>query len=204
MQFISSTLSSIVVLFGVVATGVQAASISLIPTDSTNIAVGDVVSFELYADASDVGGILAGGLDLFYNSGILSYNGDFAFDAGFLTDPFYSRLGDNCATSPASSGCGGLGEINGIGFGSDKGLAASGSTLVGSLSFTGTAEGISALTMADNDLPAGSWYDNSTYAQIDMGYNGSSVTVSAVPVPAAAWLFGAGLLGLAGVSRRRG
>ena len=31
----------------------------------------------------------------------------------------------------------------------------------------------------------------------------STVSISAVPVPAAAWLFGSGLLGLAGVARRR-
>ena len=29
------------------------------------------------------------------------------------------------------------------------------------------------------------------------------VSISAVPVPAAAWLFGSGLLGLAGISRRK-
>jgi hypothetical protein len=39
-------------------------------------------------------------------------------------------------------------------------------------------------------------------------FNGSGVfydnlNVSAVPVPAAAWLFGSGLLGLVGVARRR-
>jgi len=32
---------------------------------------------------------------------------------------------------------------------------------------------------------------------------GASVTVSAVPVPAAVWLFGSGLLGMVGVARRR-
>jgi len=32
----------------------------------------------------------------------------------------------------------------------------------------------------------------------------NSVTVSAVPVPAAAWLFGSGLLGLLGIARRKG
>ncbi len=31
----------------------------------------------------------------------------------------------------------------------------------------------------------------------------TNTTVSAVPVPAAAWLFGSGLLGLVGVARRR-
>ena len=35
------------------------------------------------------------------------------------------------------------------------------------------------------------------------GTGDCSVSVSAVPVPAAAWLFGSGLLGLIGISRRR-
>jgi hypothetical protein len=32
---------------------------------------------------------------------------------------------------------------------------------------------------------------------------GVDIQTSAVPLPAAAWLFGAGLIGLAGVARRR-
>jgi hypothetical protein len=47
---------------------------------------------------------------------------------------------------------------------------------------------------------------NSGGAGILIGYDNLSVelnTVSAVPVPAAAWLFGAGLLGLMGVARKR-
>jgi hypothetical protein len=36
-------------------------------------------------------------------------------------------------------------------------------------------------------------------------YTGATVnSTSAVPVPAALWLFGSGLIGLAGVARRRG
>ena len=34
-------------------------------------------------------------------------------------------------------------------------------------------------------------------------YIGATVTVSAVPVPAAVWLFGSGLIGLVGIARRR-
>ena len=34
-------------------------------------------------------------------------------------------------------------------------------------------------------------------------YNGATVNVSAVPVPAAVWLFGSGLIGLVGIARRR-
>lgn len=190
----------IVFALGLMVFEAQSASITLTPTSSTNINISGVVSFDMYANAADVGGILAGGLDLFYNSGILTYNGDFAFDAGFPTDPFFSRLGDDCATAPTAN-CSGSGEINGIAFGEFNGLAGSGMTLVGSLSFTGAAMGTSLLTMTDNDLPAGSWFDVSSNP-INMVYAGSSVTV--VPVPAAVWLFGSGLLGLIGITRQRG
>ena len=43
----------------------------------------------------------------------------------------------------------------------------------------------------------GSSFQNTQYSEV------FNVTVSAVPVPAAAWLFGSGLLGLVGVARRR-
>jgi len=45
------------------------------------------------------------------------------------------------------------------------------------------------LTRASNGTASGNLYDN--------------INVSAVPVPAAVWLFGSGLLGLVGVARRR-
>jgi len=148
-------------------------------------------------------GMLSGGLVLVNDSGFLGYNDDFAFDAGFPTDPFFSQLGDDCTTSPTTDGCKGPGEINGIAFGNFNSLAASEQTLVGSLSLTGTGEGVSALTMSNIDMPAHAWYDVSTNA-IDMGYSGQSMMVSAVPDPAAPCLFGAVLLGLVGISRRRG
>ena len=75
------------------------------------------------------------------------------------------------------------GEINGIAFGNFTGLAAYGPTLVGSLSFTGKANDTLVLTMADNDTPAGSWF-NLAGDPITMEYIG--VGVSQVPVPAAA------------------
>ena len=191
----------VLALFGLMVFEAQAATISLMPTSSTTINQGGVVSFDMFADAADVGGILAGGLDVFYDIGILRYNGDFAFDPGFPIDPALSRVGDDCATV-AAPGCSVPGEINGTAFGSFNGLAASGPTLVGSLSFTGMADGTSLLTMFDNDFPVGSWFSTSGNP-IAMNYTGSSVIVSAVPVPAAAWLFGSGLLGLVGMARRK-
>jgi hypothetical protein len=52
---------------------------------------------------------------------------------------------------------------------------------------------------------AGNWanFDGSSIADIDVTYLGASVTVEAVPVPAAVWLFGSGLIGLVGVARRK-
>lgn len=49
---------------------------------------------------------------------------------------------------------------------------------------------------------AGAWQDaNNTAIVVD--HIGASVTVNAVPVPAAVWLFGSGLIGLVGISRRK-
>lgn len=185
------------ILLGLASVSAQAATISLMPT-SANINIGETATFDMYLDAADVGGILAGGLDLFYDIGILRYNGDFAFDPLFPTDPSFSRLGDDCATT-AALGCSVPGEINGIAFGNFTGLGASGPTLVGSLSFTGMANGTSLLTMFDNDTPAGSWFATDTTA-IVMDYIGAEVVV---PVPAAAWLMLSGLGLLGGIARRK-
>ncbi len=67
---------------------------------------------------------------------------------------------------------------------------------------TGYWEGISGVHLADGtelsgySLSSGSGFDwNNAYARS---------STPAVPVPAAAWLFGSGLLGLVGIARRRG
>jgi len=192
--------SAVAALVGLASINTHAASIWLDPVSQDGSS--GIVNLNLYADASDVGGFLAGGLDLFYDSTVLTYNGDFAFDAAFPTDLAFSRLGDDCAVTPTAN-CAGPGEINGIAFGNFNGIADAGPTLVGSLSFNVLLP-LSAptfLTMADNDLPAGAWYatDGSGPLVVDYG----SAEVSAIPVPAAVWLFGSGLLGLVGVARRR-
>ncbi len=52
---------------------------------------------------------------------------------------------------------------------------------------------------------AGDWFDfnNVKILNSDVVYNGAEVIVQAVPVPAAVWLFGSGLIGLVGVARRK-
>lgn len=64
---------------------------------------------------------------------------------------------------------------------------------------------------ANTDISVGAAIDpnafgwlTTTLGDIPMDYSATtSITVSAVPVPPAVWLFGSGLLGLVGVARRR-
>ncbi len=51
----------------------------------------------------------------------------------------------------------------------------------------------------------GDWQSgtNPAFSITDVTYVGASVNVSAVPVPAAVWLFGSGLIGMVGIARRR-
>jgi len=192
---------SAMALFGAMTVNTQAASIWLEPEPNVDINVGGVAPYELWADASDVGGFLAGGLDLFYDSTVLTYDDNFAFDPGLGNDPAFSRTGDNCFVDPSIAGCSGPGEINGIAFGNFNGLADTGPTLVGSLSFTGLALGVSPLTMDDNDTPAGEWFATDGSGPLGVDYGTGQVTV--VPVPAAVWLMTGGLGMLLGFARKR-
>lgn len=190
-------------LLGLASLNAQAATIDLVPTSSTNILIGQTISFDLWGDFSDVGGTIGGGLDLFYDNLILAYNGDFAFDLGLGNDATISRTGDDCSLALVS-GCASAGEINGISANQfAPAMMSSGATLMGTLSFTAIAEGLTDLTMADNDTPAGGWIDNTGLGAVSTSYNSSRVVSSRVPVPAAAWLMLSGMGLLGGVLRRK-
>lgn len=64
----------------------------------------------------------------------------------------------------------------------------------------------SLLTMTGSGLLSGNGFNstgvNWTFSANDLG-SSYSMTITAVPVPAAVWLFGSGLLGLVGVARRK-
>jgi len=81
----------------------------------------------------------------------------------------------------------------------DKG-ANLGFTLTGSpLQDTGAGTWAGTLVTAGNTGSAWGGFSNTQYSNV---YN-ITISESAVPVPAAVWLFGSGLAGLAGVARRR-
>jgi len=80
-----------------------------------------------------------------------------------------------------------------------------GDAAIATLTFTALNAGSTTVTVRDSLSPGGGWSpdqaptDNTT----TMFYEAGNVNVQVVPIPAAVWLFGSGLLGLVGVARRR-
>ena len=193
-------------LIGLSSVNTQAASIWLEPVEQS-IKIGQVATLAIWADASDVGGFLAGGLDVFVEEfpkdpikvPVVRYNDDFTFDPIFPTEPAFSSTGDNCFVDPSIPGCSGANEINGIAFGSFSGLAAAGPTLVGTLSFTGVNLGYAVVYMMDNDNPTGGWFATDGSSLV---VNYGSARINVVPVPAAVWLMTSGLAMLLGFARK--
>ena len=71
---------------------------------------------------------------------------------------------------------------------------------------TGTSTTLGQLSLGADDGIGGSPMDNGPFSSYSINLDLTSLTftaVSSVPVPAAVWLFGSGLVGLAGVARRR-
>jgi hypothetical protein len=173
-----------------------------------DVARADLSSGSLSID--DLNGIL------FYDDGAsqTGFGGDFTITA--LFDGFGTFLSGSLSISqisgPTLTGLSAapttiaLGDIFNFGF---SGTGSGGfldfeSTLTGgewdALSVTGTTGTIAGTTISSG-IPAGAW----TTSLFTSSWSGSSTpdTFTVVPVPAAVWLFGSGLLALAGVSGRR-
>lgn len=172
-----------------VAVSAQAATVSF-NNSLTTVNQGD--NFSLTIQGSDFATIAGGGLNLSFNASVLQINSVtinqtvFEFYLGGVEEGMLDNL---------------FGQLLNTSFNSFFG--ASGNFDIMDIGFTAVGAGSSSLALSESLL----W----SFADEFGGYYGDQIAfsaasvnvVSAVPVPAAAWLFGSGLIGLAGIARRR-
>lgn len=157
----------------------------------TNVNQGD--TFSLTVQGTDFAPIVGGGLNLSFNSSVLQVNSVTINQSVF---EFY--IGDGTEEGIVDNS---FGQLLNTSFNSFFG--ASGNFDIMDISFTAVGTGTSDLNLSESLL----W----VFADEFGGYYGDQVTydpatvnvVSAVPVPAAVWLFGSGIIGLAGLARRK-
>lgn len=167
----------------------QAQTIAINPI-SDSAPTGGSVNFSF--EGSDFE-MVDGAFDLNWDTSVLTYNGDFAFDAGLTPrDSFF----DTILEAPGQLTIGWT-----IGFGPAPLVFGATPRTIGSLSFTmiGGPGSSSTLTLSDSALVP---FTDASGATIAMNYV-DGVAINPVPVPAAVWLFGSGLIGLVGVARRK-
>ncbi len=169
------------------STAVQAASIRF-EQPSVATTVGESFSVKLLGDFTG-DATLGGGLDIAFDAGLLEFLGFDFGSASFALDPGFSRQPDRIA-----------GKAEGLGFGNFAGLAGQG--VIGTASFRALAPGATELLLSLNTKPAPGPFVSATSFDLQaVTFATTDVTISAVPLPGALWLFGGALLGL--VARRR-
>jgi hypothetical protein len=168
----------------------QAQTIAINPI-SASASTGGTVSFSIEGSNFEM---VDGAFDLSWDASVLTYNGDFTFDAGltprdtpfdtidFLT-PGLLTVGWTTGFGPA------------LVFGSTP-------RAIGSLSFTMIGGPGSSSTLTIGDSASSVPFTDASFNPILMDYVGSAAA-NPVPVPAAVWLFGSGLFGLLGVARSK-
>ncbi len=161
---------------------------------SVTAGLNDIITIDLLMDFTD-DATLGGGTDIFFNATVLSFQ-SFDFSSTTLVlDPAFGRLPDADVLP---------GKLEGMAFGNFGGL--SGPGVIGTLTFQAIAVGDSALTMAvtTEALKGGDFISDNTFGPQVVNFGSANVSVvSTVPIPAAVWLFGSGLIGLAGVAAKR-
>ncbi len=165
---------------------VNAATITLSP--STNLLqINDTLNVDLVIDfTSDA--TLGGGLDISYDYSAFNFI-SFDFNTAITLDPTFTRY----ITTD--------GELTAIEFGEFNGIGGSGSTLIGTFSMQGIGYGTSNISMAVQESivgKAGPFVSAIAFGvQNPVLQDALAIEISAVPIPAAAWLMlsGLGLLG---------
>jgi hypothetical protein len=167
----------------------QAASIEIAPTDNNLNSIGDMFTLDLIMDFSDAP-TTGGAVDISWDQAIIQYKDDFAFNAAFTSrDTGFDTIDFQ---QPG---------LLSIGFGNFS-TAITDTILIGTLGFTGLAEGTTDIDLQDSVKWAG-FFDFNTGALIPVAYTGGTGAV--VPLPAAVWLMisGLGMLGFSAKRKRR-
>ena len=172
----------------------QAASVSLTP-QTNSIAVGDNISIDLMVDFSSEP-TLGGGIDVFYDSSRLDFV-SFTFDSSFesLIDPFMS-----CPSAGICDPISSAGSIENIAFGNFGGIG--GTFLVGTFTFDALSSGQALFSTQANTTLGGPFVSSTTFEPMSVTYNGTSIAITEVPLPAAGWMFLTALTGIC-VSKRK-
>lgn len=167
----------------------NAATVALTPSTLT-VNTGD--AFSLTVQGSDFAdGVTSGGVQLNWDSTLLTITSTAAdLDASMASNGFLS-LGVTSVISDQAITVGGR-------FDAGAGLGGTPFDFVTVNFIANTSAPISLINSTFGD-----WQDGNGQSVPDVIFEGAQVNVNAVPVPAAVWLFGSGLLGLIGVARRR-
>lgn len=182
MKFIHSLLLFSWFLFG----QVQAASISM-ESAPANLGMGDIFSLDIIGSDFTVNPD-GGGVNLYFDETTLN-----------VLSVFIDEIVWDFGATGISQGTidNTLGAVNGIMVNawSDVGTFFT----VATVEFQAIGTGISSISM--NEFIDNPWGSGGNL--ISPNFVASSITVEAVPVPAAVWLFSSGLLGLIGIARRK-
>ena len=158
-------------------------------TDMLTVSPGD--NFTLTVQGSDFPGIMGGGLNFDFDSSILQINQVTINQSVF---EFYIGNGIEEGELDHASGM-----LSNTAFNTFAGAA--GNFDIMTIYFTALAEGTSQLSISESSI----WVFSDIYGNAiggDITYASADISVTAVPLPGALWLFGSGLLVLFKVKRR--
>ncbi|TGD75432.1 VPLPA-CTERM sorting domain-containing protein [Mangrovimicrobium sediminis] len=169
----------------------HAASISVTPSASV-VTEGDV--FDVTIEGTDfTDGTIGGGFSLSWDASVLEVQ---SYTLTFVGDQTFGQAGtlDNVAGTLMNAD---VTSLNGT---------ANAAFQIASITFAAIGTGNTLLDLAIGTFPGGSprvWADATGFNDTNPLFYDGKVAVNPVPVPAAAWLFGSGLLGLGSLSRRK-